>query len=91
MSYIRGNSKVATKKNNKNLKFEEALALLETNVEQLETGNLPLEEALEVFKQGVELSQSCLAKLNAAQEEVQKVVELNNGEYEYKLLAEVEG
>ena len=44
------------KKKIKDLKFEEALSKLETNVQLLESGDLSLEEALEVFKEGVELS-----------------------------------
>ena len=41
---------MAVKKSLKNLKFDEALAMLEEKVKLLEDGSLPLEESLEVFK-----------------------------------------
>lgn len=44
------------KKIAKNIKFEEALAELEQQVQLLESGELPLEEALAAFQQGVALS-----------------------------------
>lgn len=81
---------MAGKKIAKNLKFEEALTELEKNVRQLESGELPLEEALDVFKHGVELSQVCLAKLNVAQQEVQKVIALNDDKFKYEPFGEVE-
>lgn len=81
---------MAVKKKIKDLKFEEALSKLESNVQLLESGELPLEEALEVFKEGVELSQACLAKLNTAQQEVQKVVANNEDEYNFIPFGEVE-
>ena len=43
---------MVVKKSLKNLKFDEALAMLEEKVKLLEEGNLPLEESLEVFKEG---------------------------------------
>lgn len=81
---------MAVKKKIKDLKFEEALSKLESNVQLLESGELPLEEALEVFKEGVELSQACLVKLNTAQQEVQKVVANNEDEYNFIPFGEVE-
>ena len=78
------------KKKIKDLKFEEALSKLETNVQLLESGDLSLEEALEVFKEGVELSQICHAKLNTAQQEVQKVIATNDGNYKHVPFREVE-
>ena len=65
---------MAAKKFNKNMKFEEALAELETAVEKLESGDLPLEEAIEEFQKGTELSKICLNKLNKAKAAVQKLV-----------------
>lgn len=72
---------MTTKKNIKNIKFEEALALLEENVKKLESGTLPLEESLDVFKEGVELSKVCFTKLNSVKQEVQKIVPQNDGEF----------
>ena len=65
---------MAGKKTAKNIKFEEALAELESAVEKLESGDLPLEEAIEEFKRGTELSRICLEKLNKAKAVVQKLV-----------------
>ena len=53
---------MAVKKSLKNLKFDEALAMLEEKVKLLEEGNLPLEESLEVFKEGIELSKICTVR-----------------------------
>ena len=76
---------MAVKKIAKNIKFEDALAALEEQVRQLESGELPLEQSLEVFKYGVELSQVCLGKLDTAKQEVEKIVADNNGGADYKL------
>lgn len=79
---------MAVKKAVKNMKFEEALSELEFSVQALENGDLPLEEALTIFKRGVELSQNCLDKLNIAQQEVQKIVEINDQKYKLELFTE---
>lgn len=81
---------MAVKKKIKDMKFEEALSKLEANVQRLESGDLSLEEALETFKEGVELSQICHAKLNTAQQEVQKVIATNDGNYKQVPFREVE-
>ncbi len=81
---------MAVKKKVKDLKFEEALSKLESDVQLLEKGDLPLEEALEVFKEGIELSQICLNKLNVVQQEVQKVVPVSEDSYKYVPFGEVE-
>lgn len=73
---------MAIKKINKNIKFEEALILLEKNVQDLESGTLSLDESLEVFKNGVELSKICFDKLNIVKQEVQKILPKNDGEFE---------
>ena len=65
---------MAAKKTPKNIKFEDALAELESAVEKLESGDLPLEEAIEEFQRGTELSKICLEKLNKAKAAVQKLV-----------------
>ena len=63
----------------KNISFEEAIALLQKQIEQLQNGNLPLEESLKTFRDAVELSRICNAKLDSAQEEVKKIVADGNG------------
>ena len=79
------------KKIAKNIKFEEALAELEQQV-QLESGELPLEEALAAFQQGVALSKVCMTKLNTVQQEVEKIVVAadDDNEYELETFAELE-
>ena len=79
------------KKIAKNIKFEEALAELEQQV-QLESGELPLEEALSAFQQGVALSKVCMTKLNTVQQEVEKIVVAadDDNEYELETFAELE-
>ena len=74
------------KKIAKNIKFEDALAELEQQVQLLESGELPLEEALAAFQQGVALSKVCMTKLNTVQQGVEKIVVADNGSYdEYEL------
>ncbi|MCC8159412.1 MAG: exodeoxyribonuclease VII small subunit [Phascolarctobacterium sp.] len=81
------------KKIAKNIKFEDALAELEQQVQLLESGELPLEEALAAFQQGVALSKVCVTKLNTVQQEVEKIVVADNGsddEYELETFADLE-
>ena len=70
---------MAVKKSLKNLKFDEALAMLEEKVKLLEDGSLPLEESLEVFKDGVELSKICASRLDTARQTVEQIMETENG------------
>ena len=79
---------MAVKKSLKNLKFDEALAMLEEKVKLLEEGNLPLEESLEVFKEGIELSKFCSQKLTVAQKDMQKIVEDNKGNFTLETFTE---
>ncbi len=75
---------MAVKKISKNIKFEDALKELETQVQLLESGDLPLEQALDVFKYGVELSRICTNKLETAKQEVEKIV-VTDDNSDYKL------
>lgn len=75
------------KKIAKNIKFEEALAELEQQVQLLESGELPLEEALSAFQQGVALSKVCMDRLNTVQQEVEKIVVTSGDDDEYELEA----
>lgn len=70
---------MVVKKSLKNLKFDEALAMLEEKVKLLEDGSLPLEESLEVFKDGVELSKICVSRLDTARQMVEQIMETENG------------
>lgn len=81
---------MATKKVNKNIKFEDALQELEAQVALLESGELPLEEALEVYKKGIELSQLCLGRLNMVKQEVEKITVKPDGAYETEVFPDLE-
>lgn len=78
---------MATKKVKNDLGFEKSLERLETIVENLESGELTLDDSLKLFKEGVELSKYCSAKLDQVQQEVQKVVLKNNGEFTLETFA----
>lgn len=60
--------------------FEEALAELETIVEELEAGALGLEEAMDRFERGLSLVKVCRSKLQQAELKVQELLE--DGELE---------
>ena len=53
------------------LKFEEAMARLETIVAELEKGDLPLDESLKIFEEGIKLSKNCLKMLDEAERKVE--------------------
>ena len=64
------------------MKFEDALKLLEDIVEKLESGSLELEESIQLFEQGVKLSLYCQQQLKQAEGRVQRLVKNLNGEFE---------
>ena len=55
--------------------FEQALAELESLVEQLESGELNLDQSLQQFKRGVELTRHCQGVLEQAQQIVEKLLD----------------
>ena len=61
-------------KSTENFKFEQAMADLETLVNQLEKGDMPLDEALGAFEKGVGLVKKCQTKLQDAELRVEKVL-----------------
>ena len=50
--------------------FEDAIAELETIVDQMESGEMPLEESLKRYQRGVELVKAAHAKLKAVSQQV---------------------
>lgn len=50
--------------------FEEALAQLQTIVEEMEKGDIPLEKALRKFEDGMKLSRYCSECLDEAEEKL---------------------
>lgn len=65
-----------------NMKFEDALKVLEDIVDKLESGNLGLEESICLFEQGVELSLYCQMQLQKAEGRIQRLIKNLNGEME---------
>ncbi len=61
------------------LKFEDALARLETIVTELEKGDLPLDESLKIFEEGIRLSKSCLKILDDTERKVEVLVQEKDG------------
>lgn len=59
--------------------FEEALARLETIVQELEKGELVLETALQLFEEGMKISRFCGAKLDEAERRVEILVRDESG------------
>ena len=64
----------------KNIKFEEALALLEDTVKKLESGTLSLDQSLAAFSEAVELVKVCNEKLENAEQKVRLLIEGADGE-----------
>lgn len=62
------------------MKFEDALAELETIVKTLESGEQSLEMSLEQFERGVTLSRYCQQSLSDAEQKVKVLLEENGKE-----------
>ncbi len=61
------------------IKFEDALARLETIVAELEKGDLPLNDSLKMFEEGIKLSKTCLKMLDDAERKVEIMVQDKDG------------
>ncbi len=61
------------------VKFEDALARLETIVNELERGDLPLNDSLKMFEEGIKLSKTCLKMLDDAERKVEIMVQDKDG------------
>lgn len=68
------------------LKFEDAMARLETIVSELEKGDLPLNESLKIFEEGVRLSKSCLKMLDDTERKVEILIQEKNGKKRLRAL-----
>lgn len=62
------------------LSFEEALARLETIVQQLERGDVPLEKSIDLYAEGDRLRAQCQTRLEAAQARIEQIVTGPGGE-----------
>ena len=63
----------------KNIKFEEAMERLESEVKKLESGNMPIDEAIASFEQAVKLVRYCNEKLENAEQQVRILVSDSDG------------
>lgn len=61
------------------VKFEYAMARLETIVAELEKGDLPLDDSLKIFEEGIRLSKTCLKMLEDAERKVEILVQEKDG------------
>ncbi len=68
------------------IKFEDALARLETIVRQLESGELDLEEALAKFEEGIGLVKICNKKLETAEKKIETLLRGEKGDFVLKTL-----
>ena len=57
------------------LSFEDALARLETIVDQLESGELTLEDSLKRYEEGMKLSRRLVRTLDEAEKTIERLVE----------------
>ncbi len=65
----------------KEIKFEEALAKLEAVVNRLESGELPLEDSLRLFEEGVHLTKLCAHRLEEAERRIAILQKDERGEF----------
>lgn len=57
------------------MKFEEAIKLLEDTVKKLETGGLSLDDSISYYTRGKELKEICDKRLKEAQLKVEKIIQ----------------
>lgn len=69
---------MATKKEEKELSFEESLEELESIVKKLEVGDVPLDNAINEFNKAMKLAKACDEKLKSAEEAITKLVDDND-------------
>ena len=69
------------------IKFEDALARLETIVSELEKGDLPLNDSLKIFEEGIKLSKTCLKILDDSERKVEILVEETGGKKRLQALS----
>ena len=69
------------------IKFEDALARLETIVSELEKGDLPLNDSLKIFEEGIKLSKTCLKILDDSERKVEILVQETGGKKRLQALS----
>ena len=63
----------------KEMKFEEALLLLEEKVRLLESGNMSLDESIDAFEEAIKLVKICNDRLENAERRVRMLTENVDG------------
>jgi len=58
---------------NKDLNFEQSLKLLESIVEQLESGDVNLEKSVKLYEEGMILKKNCEEKLKKVEMQIKKI------------------
>ena len=66
-----------TKKDKKELDFEESLEKLEEIVKELESGSAKLDDSIKKYTEAMELASNCSKKLDSATESVNKILKEN--------------
>lgn len=67
--------------------FEEALALLEENVRQMETGSVPLEQMIRRYEEAQKLASACRARLDSMKKKIE-VLSKNGGKVRWQETAD---
>ena len=65
-------------KKKKNIKFEDAMARLESIVVEMESGELQLDDMLKKFEEGRKLVQRCSVELESIRQRIEKVTRGDN-------------
>jgi exodeoxyribonuclease VII small subunit len=68
------------------MKFEQAMARLETIVSELEKGDLSLDASLKIFEEGIKLSKTCLKMLDDAEHKVEILLQDKDGKKRLRAL-----
>jgi exodeoxyribonuclease VII small subunit len=61
------------------MSFEQALAGLESIVQQLERGDVPLDQSISLYERGEALRAACQQRLDAAQARIERIVTAADG------------
>ncbi|MDD2708780.1 MAG: exodeoxyribonuclease VII small subunit [Verrucomicrobiae bacterium] len=71
--------KAKAPKENKEIRFEDAMERLEKLVQEMETGDLPLEEILAKYEEGNRLVKYCAGRLNEAEKRIEILMKEKDG------------
>ncbi len=76
---------MASKKDEKELTFEENLNELEKIVKELESGEVNLDDAINKFTEAIKIAKICDEKLKNAEENVNKILNKDGSISDFKL------